>query len=31
MTEMLILTPIKPNKIITTDIGGPLKETERGN
>jgi hypothetical protein len=31
LAEMLILTPVKPNQIITTDIGGPLKETERGN
>ena len=31
MAVMLILTPVKPNQIITTDIGGPLKETERGN
>jgi hypothetical protein len=31
LAEMLILTPVKPNQIITTDIGGQLKETERGN
>ncbi len=29
--EMLISTPVKPNQIITTEIGGPLKETERSN
>jgi len=28
---MLILLPSKPNQLITTDIGGPLKETTRGN
>jgi hypothetical protein len=28
---MSILTPIKPNQLIKTDIGGPLKETSRGN
>jgi hypothetical protein len=31
LAEMLILTPVKPNQIITPDISGPLKETERGN
>ncbi len=29
--EMLIITPIKPNQLITTDIAGPFKEITRGN
>ena len=31
LAEMLIITPTKPNQLITTDIAGPLKETIRGN
>jgi hypothetical protein len=31
LAEMLIITPIQSNQLITTDIGGPLKETKRGN
>jgi hypothetical protein len=31
LAQLLILTPVKPNQLITTDIGGPLKETVRGN
>ena len=31
LAEMLYLTPTRPNQLITTDIAGPLKETERGN
>jgi hypothetical protein len=31
LAKMLILLPSKPNQLITTDIGGPLKETTRGN
>jgi hypothetical protein len=31
LAEMLLLLPQKSNQLITTDIGGPLKETTRGN
>jgi hypothetical protein len=31
LAAMLIITPVQSNQLITTDIGGPLKETKRGN
>jgi hypothetical protein len=31
LAEMLIITPTKPNQLITTDIAGPFKETSRKN
>ena len=31
LAQMLYLTPIKPNQLITTDIAGPFKATTRGN
>ena len=31
LAELLSITATKPNQLITTDIAGPLKETERGN
>jgi len=31
LAQLLYLTPMKPNQLITTDIAGPLKETARGN
>jgi hypothetical protein len=31
LAEMLLILPTEPNQMITTDIGGPLKETKRGN
>ncbi len=31
LAEMLLILPTEPNQMITTDIGGPLKETNRGN
>ena len=30
LAEMLIITPLQSNQLITTNIGGPLKETKRG-
>ncbi len=31
LAEMLLILPTEPNQMIATDIGGPLKETKRGN
>ena len=31
IAEMMYLTPYKPNQLVTTDLAGPFKITERGN